>query len=111
MPFEVLAAHRQIAAEFGNQADRVVSAARERGEGLIQNRVPDSPERAQEAVSFAKDRSFEREAVTDEGDILRDALRRGMGDLTYEQVRGNFDQRHANGEFQTVDGQKHETGR
>jgi len=26
----------------------------------------DAPQRAQEAVSFAKDRSFEREAVTDE---------------------------------------------
>jgi conjugative relaxase-like TrwC/TraI family protein len=110
-PTEVLAAHRQIAAKFGNQADHVVAAARERAEGLSQNRVPDSPERAQEAVSFAKDRSFEREAVTDERDIMRDALRRGMGDLTYEQVRGNFDQRHVNGEFQTVDGQKHETGR
>ncbi|WP_158787520.1 MobF family relaxase [Granulicella sp. L46] len=110
-PSEVLAAHRQIAAEFGNQADRVVSAARERAEGLTQNRVSDASQRAQEAVSFAKDRSFEREAVTDERDIMRDALRRGMGDLTFEQVRGNFDQRHNSGEFQTVDGQKHDTGR
>jgi conjugative relaxase-like TrwC/TraI family protein len=110
-PAEVLAAHRQIAAEFGNQADHVVTAARERAEGLIQNRVPDAPQRAQEAVTFAKDRSFEREAVTDERDILRDALRRGMGDLTYDQIRLNFDQRHTSGEFQTVDGQKHETGR
>lgn len=108
---EVIAAHRQIAAEFGNQADHVVAAARERAEGLTQNRVPDALERAQEAVSFAKDRSFEREAVTDERDIMRDALRRGMGDLTYEQVRANFDQRHGSGEFQTVHGQKHETGR
>jgi conjugative relaxase-like TrwC/TraI family protein len=110
-PSEVLAAHRQIAAEFGNQADHVVAEAREKAEGLAQNRVPDAPQRAQEAVSFAKDRSFEREAVTDERDIMRDALRRGMGDLTYEQVRGNFDQRHGKGEFQIVDGQKHETGR
>jgi conjugative relaxase-like TrwC/TraI family protein len=110
-PAEVLAAHRQIAAEFGNQADQVVTAARERAEGLSQNRVPDAPRRAQEAVSFAKERSFEREAVTDERDILRDALRRGMGDLTYDQVRANFDQRHSSGEFQTVDGQKHDTGR
>jgi hypothetical protein len=39
--------------------------------------------RAQEAVSFARDRGFEREAVTDEREIMRDALRRGMGDLTY----------------------------
>ncbi len=110
-PFEVLAAHRQLASEFGNQADHVVSAARARAEGLTQNRVPDATQRAQEAVSFAKDRSFEREAVTDERDIMRDALRRGMGDLTYDQVRTNFDQRHGSGEFRTVDGQKHETGR
>src|ERR1022692_4303192 len=82
-PSEVLAAHRQIAAEFGNQADHVVAEAREKAEGLAQNRVPNAPQRAQEAVSFAKDRSFEREAVTDERDIMRDALRRGMGDLTY----------------------------
>jgi conjugative relaxase-like TrwC/TraI family protein len=108
---EVIAAHRQIAAEFGNQAHHVVAAARERAKGLAQNRVPDARERAQEAISFAKDRSFEREAVTDERDIIRDALRRGMGDLTYEQVRANFDQRHDSGEFQTVNGQKHDTGR
>ena len=32
-PAEVLAAHRQIAAEFGNQADKVVTEARERASG------------------------------------------------------------------------------
>ena len=110
-PSEVLAAHRQIAVEFGNQAVRVVAEAKDRAATLTQNRVPDAPQRAQEAVSFAKDRSFEREAVTDERDIMRDALRRGMGDLTYSQVRGNFEQRYGSGEFQIVEGQKHETGR
>jgi conjugative relaxase-like TrwC/TraI family protein len=108
---EVLAAHRKIANEFGNQADRVVAEARERAETLRQNPMPDSRVRAQEAVTFAKDRGFEREAVTDEREIMRDALRRGMGDLTYRQVRDNFDQRHGTGEFQIVEGQKHETGR
>jgi ATP-dependent exoDNAse (exonuclease V) alpha subunit len=73
--------------------------------------MPDSRVRAQEAVSFAKDRGFEREAVTDEREIMRDALRRGMGDLTYSQIRDNFDQRHSSGEFKIVPGQKHETGR
>jgi conjugative relaxase-like TrwC/TraI family protein len=108
---EVLAAHRKIANEFGNQADRVVAEARERAATLQQSQLPDSRVRAQEAVSFARDRSFEREAVTDERAIMRDALRRGMGDLTYSQVRGNFDQRHGTGEFQIVEGQKHDTGR
>jgi len=41
---------------------------------------------------------------------MRDALRRGMGDLTFSQVRDNFEHRHAIGEFQTVEPQKHDTG-
>ena len=111
-PAEVLAAHRQIAAEFGNQADKVVAEARQRVHGQAEKRSPDTPElRAREAVTYARDRSFEREAVTDERDIFRDALRRGMGETTYPQVRANFEARVASGEFQAVLGQKHETGR
>ncbi len=110
-PSEVLTAHRQLAAEFGNQADRVVAEARARASAQAQTRVPNIPERIQEAVSFAKSRNFEREAVTDERDIMRDALRRGMGDLTYPQVRDNFEHRQATGEFQRAPGQKHDTGR
>jgi len=110
-PSEVLAAHRQLAAEFGNQADRVVAEARARASAQEHTRVPNISERVQEAVTFAKSRNFEREAVTDERDIMRDALRRGMGDLTYSQVRENFEQRQATGEFQRAPGQKHDTGR
>jgi conjugative relaxase-like TrwC/TraI family protein len=108
---EVLAAHRQVASEFGNQADRVVREARERAKGMEQKPLAATPERVQEAVTFAKSRNFEREAVTDERDIMRDALRRGMGDLTYSQVRDNFAQREAIGEFQHAPGLKHDTGR
>jgi conjugative relaxase-like TrwC/TraI family protein len=110
-PSEVMAAHRQLAAEFGNQADRVVSEARARMADHEQTHVPNIPERIQEAVTFAKSRNFEREAVTDERDIMRDALRRGMGDLTYSQVRDNFERRQATGEFLLAPGQKHDTGR
>jgi hypothetical protein len=42
---------------------------------------------------------------------MRDALRRGMGDLTYGQIRERFEERVTSGEFQSVPGQKHETGR
>jgi conjugative relaxase-like TrwC/TraI family protein len=115
-PGEVLAAHRQLAADFGNQADKIVTEARQRAHGLTQAQAQDrSPEagqlRAQEAVSYARDRNFEREAVRDERELLRDALRRGMGDTTYSQVRANFEARVACGEFQTVPAEKHATGR
>lgn len=109
-PAEVMEAHRQLAAKFGNQADRIVLEARERAHTQEQNRVPDAPQRAQEAVSYAKERNFEREAVIDQRDIMRDALRRGMGDLTFDQVRENFEHRHAIGEFKAVAAQKHDTG-
>src|SRR5580700_5058763 len=39
-PSEVLAAHRQLAAEFGNQADRVVAEAWARASAYEQTRVP-----------------------------------------------------------------------
>jgi conjugative relaxase-like TrwC/TraI family protein len=109
-PAEVMEAHRQLAARFGNQADRVIAEARERAHTEEQNRIPNPPQRAQEAVSYAKERNFEREAIIDQRDIMRDALRRGMGDLTFDQVRDNFEHRHAIGEFQTVAAQKHDTG-
>jgi len=111
-PAEVLAAHRQLAAEFGNQPDNVVAQAREHSHGRATERAPEAMRKvAQEAVTFARERSFEREAVTDERHLFRDALRRGMGETTYAEVRASFEARVASGEFQRVHGQKHDTGR
>jgi conjugative relaxase-like TrwC/TraI family protein len=111
-PAEVLAAHRQIAFEFGNQADTVVRGARIREHGqLAELENATSKQVARQAVTYARDRSFEREAVTDERDIFRDALRRGMGETTYADVRASFDSRIATGELEMVPGQKHDTGR
>ena len=62
-------------------------------------------------MTYARDRGFEREAVSDERLLMRDALRRGMGDITYPEIRKNFDQRIVAGEFQSVEGTKHATGR
>jgi conjugative relaxase-like TrwC/TraI family protein len=98
---EVMAAHRRLAAEYGNQADTVVRGARERSQH--QDRELNSQQRVQEAVTFSRDKNFEREAVVDERVIVRDALRRGMGEITYGQVRGNLDARLHSGEFETVE--------
>ena len=111
-PAEVLAAHRQIAADFGNQADTVVTNARERTQANApQHSEEDSRQVARQAVTYARDRSFEREAVSDERDFYRDALRRGMSETTYAEVRAGFEARIASGEFQLVSGQKHDSGR
>ena len=111
-PDEVLAAHRQIAVEFGNQADHVVAEARKRRIGQTQKPVVEERQKqAHSALTFARDRSFEREAVQDERALLADAMRRGMGETTYPEVRASFERRIASGEFQLVRGEKHDSAR
>ena len=111
-PAAVLAAHRRLAAEFGNQPDHVVAQARQRNHEELVGHVPENTRQtAQEAVTFARERSFEREAVTDERALFRDALRRGMGETTYGQVRASIEARLASGEFQLVLGPKHNGAR
>jgi conjugative relaxase-like TrwC/TraI family protein len=104
-PGEVMAAHRKLAAEFGHQAEAVVSAARERAQHQSQHREKpvNSLDRVRESLTFSRDKNFEREAVVDERALIRDGLRRGMGEITHDQVRANLDARLASGEFQIVD--------
>jgi conjugative relaxase-like TrwC/TraI family protein len=111
-PAEVMAAHRQIAAEFGKQADRVVAAAHERRQSQAHERpAAERTQQAHSAVTFARDRSFEREAVVDERVIFVDAMRRGMGETTYPEVRASFEARVASGEFRLVASEKHSSDR
>ena len=98
-PRETLAAHRKLAAEFGHQAARVVAEARVRVRRVEQVNPALAALRAQEAVTFSRDRHFEREAVVDERLLMRDALRRGMGEITYSEVHQNFETRLHRGEF------------
>jgi conjugative relaxase-like TrwC/TraI family protein len=100
-PREVMAAHRKLAADFGHQAETVVRAARQRSQH--QEKPINSFERVRESVTFSRDKNFEREAVVDERALIRDGLRRGMGEITHAQVRANLDARVASGEFQIVE--------
>jgi conjugative relaxase-like TrwC/TraI family protein len=98
-PEEMLARHRELAASFGNQAEQVVTQARERR--LSQELVTGEGARkyAQEAVTYARDRQIEREAVFNERDFLNDALRRSLAGATLKDIRQNFEARLAAGEF------------
>ena len=108
-PAEVMAAHRKLAADFGHQADAVVRAARER---LQHQREPvNALDRVRESLTFSRDKNFEREAVVDERALIRDGLRRGMGEITHDQVRANLDARLASGEFQIIERQQGIPGR
>jgi conjugative relaxase-like TrwC/TraI family protein len=106
---EVLTAHRKVAVEYGHQPQQVVADARQRAQ--TQEHNPDRNARAKEAVTYARDSLFEREAVADERLIFRDALRRGMGETTYAEVRVDFEARREHGDFRPVETAKYASGR
>jgi len=98
---EMRARHHEIAAAFGNQAQRVVQEAQARG--AQEHHSPQEREtRAREAVTYARDKNVEREAVVDERQLIRDALRRSMGESTFREVRDSLEQRIRSGEFVEV---------
>jgi conjugative relaxase-like TrwC/TraI family protein len=98
---DIMAAHRKLAAEYGHQAEAVVRAARERQQH--QERAAQTIERVRESLTFARDKNFEREAVVDERALIRDSLRRGMGEVMYSQVCANLNERLSTGEFHLVE--------
>jgi conjugative relaxase-like TrwC/TraI family protein len=98
-PQQVIAAHQALAAAFGNQADRVVADAHARARSIEHHRPTASSLRAQEAITYAREKNFEREAVVDERLLLGDALRRGMGRTTFSELRHIFEARVEKGEF------------
>lgn len=106
---EVMAAHRKLAAEYGNQAETVIRAAQERAQNQTHEVNPQ--QRTQESVTFSRDKNFEREAVVDERALVRDALRRGMGHITYSQVRAIINARVTSGEFRKVERPSNMPGR
>jgi conjugative relaxase-like TrwC/TraI family protein len=109
-PEEVLRQHRELAAQHGHQADRIVAEAR--GHDQQQSRGPGKS--AQMSVTYARDHLFERSAVASERSILTAALDRSMGEASFSEVRREFDRRVQAGEFRAVDpdakyqGPKHE---
>ena len=97
-PAEVLQRHRELAAQFGYQADRVVAQAREHS----QIHTPRADKTEQQAVTYARNHVFERTAVQDERNILQAAIGRSMAQSSYAQVRHEFAQRVQRGEFIAV---------
>lgn len=102
-PEATLAAHQRLAAQFGNQPHQVVATAREHAQETHHAEKKSPAQLAQEAVSFARDRLYEREAVVDERRLFRDALRRGMGEVPFGDVRRAIASRLSQGEFVAVE--------
>ena len=104
---EVLRQHKDLAAQYGNQAERVVAEARTQKHSQERGQAPESA--ARQGVTYARDHVFERTAVENDRTILTAAMDRSMGEATYGQVRHEFERRVKTGEFRTVEhGSKHE---
>jgi conjugative relaxase-like TrwC/TraI family protein len=105
---EVQERHQQMAEAFGNQPEQVIAAAREKTQRIEQDASDVS---AQAAVTFSKERNLEREAVVEERELLRDALRRSMGDAAFEEIKAEFEKRVEAGNFIEVEGRTSSPGR
>jgi conjugative relaxase-like TrwC/TraI family protein len=95
-PEEVLQQHRELAARFGHQADRVVAKAQQ------EHQVAQPEKTVQQSVTYSRNHVFERSAVQDERAILKAAIDRSMGQASHSQVRHEFEQRVIRGEFRVV---------
>jgi conjugative relaxase-like TrwC/TraI family protein len=106
---EVRAQHQKLAAEHGNQPQRVMAeAARRWGVELEPER---SRRVAESAVSYARERGIERAAVVDERALLRDALRHTMCEARLPEIKTELEKRIANGELIEVPRRAGEAGR
>ena len=94
---EVHARHLEVAQKHGNQPQRIMGEAEARGP--IEHSLAEVEAKADQALTYARDRNQEREAVNDEREILRDALRRSLGVATPAKVKETFEAHLARGEF------------
>jgi conjugative relaxase-like TrwC/TraI family protein len=105
---EMLARHRELASNFGNQPQRVMEDANSRADRRHIS-IEESGKRAQEAVTFSRNRHMEREAVVGERELMTSALRRGMSEARFLDIKNNFEHRVSSGEFVAVKPGRRET--
>jgi conjugative relaxase-like TrwC/TraI family protein len=93
--------HREMAERLGNQPERVVGAAQER---QPEEQKPEQKHTSLEsALTYAREKNFERQAVVDERELMRDSLRRSMGSASFAEVRSQFEKRVQSGDLIEVD--------
>jgi conjugative relaxase-like TrwC/TraI family protein len=100
-PDELKELHKRHAAEFGDQPAHVVAAAAERQARLLS---PEKmAEKAQAAVSFARERLSERSAVFEHFETIRNALRHAQGKIRLPEIQAELDRQRGQGNFIPVD--------
>ncbi len=102
--------HQELAEQFGNQPTKVVETTEHRHEYHVEHER-EQADAARRAVTFARDRNLEREAVVEERAILRDALQRSLGEARVDEIKQEVDRRMDRGEFVAVQQESSTAGR
>ena len=92
--------HRDVAAQFGQQPEQVIRAAHER---RVEQEPPQKHQHLESALNYAQEKNLERHAVTDERELMRDALKRSMGEASFAEIRERFDKRVQSGDLIEVE--------
>jgi conjugative relaxase-like TrwC/TraI family protein len=99
-PDELRQLHRENAERFGNQPAKVVTEASEKqARDLSPERIE---QKAQSAITFAKERLGERSAVFEHFEVVRDALRHTQGKATLQDVYSELRHQKEQGRFMEV---------
>lgn len=93
--------HREVAAHFGHQPEQVIRTAQERQ--IEEERPEQKHQSVESALTYAREKNLERHAVTDERELMRDALKRSMGEAGFAEVRQKFENRVHSGDLIQVE--------
>src|SRR5438093_5265419 len=102
--------HQEVAERFGNQPAQVIEAAEHRTLQHVEHER-EQADISRQAVTFARDRNLEREAVVEERAILRDALQRSLGEARLDDIKREVDRRVERGDFIAVQQEQSAPGR
>jgi ATP-dependent exoDNAse (exonuclease V) alpha subunit len=92
--------HRDMAVQFGHQPEQVIREAHER---RIEQDPPRKQQHLESALTYAQEKNLERNAVTDERELMRDALKRSMGEASFAEIQERFDKRIQSGDLIEVE--------
>jgi conjugative relaxase-like TrwC/TraI family protein len=103
--------HQEMARQFGDQPERVIEGARAHVKKIEQQSEEEKQRSIAQAFDYAREKNLERQAVAEERELLRDALKRSLGDATLEEVRADFEKRIERGELIEAAKAEHQPGR
>jgi len=108
-PDQTRAQQQDLARRFGNQHQAIIANARAAELQARQSMTPEeSHKAAAAAVTFSREKNFEREAVVPQRDVLREALRRGQDLTTPDQIEKAMRAQQERGDLLPLQGKGHQ---